>query len=173
MNKIKPVIVVTLASVIFALVVILTIQNAPKIDYNFVDKEVVVLEGDSSQTVSDSINIVLYPYGNRVDLINVTGFLYTLDFNRTTGVYDVNELPTEVYNGISLVVNVDGKNYDVGSFTNETLIFSFFKADFLPVYNMTEINFTFSYHFPAVTCHCQDQHYKYVFKPNFRFAHIE
>jgi len=168
-------VIVFIASLIFMIAIFLLISGAPRVDYESIDSNVVILTGDSGQTVSDSITMLIKPNNNLIDVINVSGFFYENVFNETIGLYEVEELSDEQYSKLFLQVRLNGSEevYDIGIFKDKSLIVSSFKVPFLPTKNNTEIKFTFTYDFPSVGCSCNSKSCTYIFKPKLRFGFIE
>ena len=153
------------------------IISSPKPEYQILGKNVAILSGESGQTTSDYVIVLLKPNSKIINNITVSGFFFENVFNTTTGTYDIKEI--DEYSKLSLKVSLNDSYfaYNIGSFVNQSITLTVYNTGFLPIINTSAIKFSFFYTFPKVYYLFSKPIYNvtmtYVFKPSFKFGYEE
>jgi len=170
-----PIVALLISTNLFICMII--IISSPKPEYQILGKNVAILSGESGQTVSDYVIVLLKPNSKIINNITVSGFFFENVFNTTTGTYDIKEV--DEYSKLFLKVSLNDSYfaYNVGSFVNQSLTLTVYNTGFLPIINTSAIKFSFFYTFPKVYYLFSKPTYNvtmiYVFKPSFKFGYEE
>jgi len=171
--KYKAIVVIVIMLVFMGSIMLLIgMKQHPKVVYP--SGRLVLLEGTSGQTVTNTIIIDLVPDGSRIDVLNISGRLYFWQFNRTSLLYEDLNVSDSGYKYLSVSIGLNGtdnKTY-IGNFANMCVIANIFNCDVFPITTNTELKLYFTYAFPAEGCSCNNRDYQYIFRPEFRKGYI-
>jgi len=161
------VLAVMLAFMAFVMILIGTSPH-PKLNWN--NGRLVLLEGNSEETITNTITVKIQPDGSRIDVLNISGRLYYWEFNRSSLLYEDINVSKDMYKNLFVSIGINGSEYktELGNLQDGYVKGDIFTCNCLPILNDIELKLYCTYHFPT-----GEQKYQYIFKPEIRRGYIQ